>query len=68
MDPDDHVRLIRDPNQLQILVAGGAGGLMVRLISGMGMAGWVTKKIELPKNWSELVKKYKDVMPAHLKC
>ncbi len=65
LNPEDSVRLIRDPDSIQLLVAGGPGGLMLRLISGM--ARWVTKKIELPANWEELVKKYEDIVPTYVR-
>jgi hypothetical protein len=63
----DTVPSVRDPNAFNVLVAGGAGGLMVGLVPAMVARGWVTKKIELPKNWNALVKKYKDVVPAFIK-
>jgi hypothetical protein len=63
----DSIPLIRDPNGIRAIVAGGAGGLMIGLVSAMGMANWVTKKVELPANWDELVKKYKDIVPTYFK-
>jgi hypothetical protein len=55
------------PEEIRLVVAGGSGGLGVCIISGGG--SWatqrVTKKIGLPKNWDELVAKYRDVVPRY---
>ncbi len=53
---------------LMIVVAGGPGswyGLFRS--SGGGILGndFVSKKIQLPKNWKKLVEKYKDVVPTY---
>jgi hypothetical protein len=64
-NPEDSVRMIPSPNSVRIVVAGGAGGLMVDLISGAG--SWMTKKVTLPANWDKLVAKYKDVMPTYVR-
>jgi hypothetical protein len=55
--------MIPSPDSIRIVVAGGAGGLMVDLISGA--SGWTTKKVTLPANWDKLVAKYKDVIPTY---
>jgi hypothetical protein len=50
-----------------ILVAGGPGAWMAALRSVGGIQNdFVTKKIELPRNWDKLVAKYKDVVPAYV--
>jgi hypothetical protein len=64
-NPEDSVRMIPSPNSVRVVVAGGAGGLMVDLISGGG--GWTTKKVTLPANWDKLVTKYKDIVPNYVK-
>lgn len=55
------------PEEIRLVVGGGSGGLGVCVISGGG--SWatqrVTKKIELPKNWSAVVAKYTDVIPRY---
>jgi len=53
---------------LMIVVAGGAGswyGLFRS--SGGGILGndFVSKKIQLPKNWRKVVAKYKGVVPTY---
>jgi len=54
------------PDNLLILVAGGPGAWtgMYRSVGGFNNA-FVTKKIELPKNWDKLVAKYKDLVPTY---
>ena len=53
-------------DELMILVAGGPGAWMAALRSvGSVRNSFVTKKIELPRNWNELVKKYKNVVPVY---
>ena len=52
--------------ELMILVAGGPGAWMAALRSVGGIQNsFVTKKIELPRNWDELVKKYRNVVPVY---
>jgi hypothetical protein len=56
-----------DPSGLMILVAGGPGAWMAVLRSVGGIQNdFVTRKIELPRNWDKLVAKYKDVVPTHV--
>jgi hypothetical protein len=53
-----------------ILVAGGPGSFIAMLRSagpGFFENSFVTKKIELPKNWDKLVAKYKDLKPNYEK-
>jgi hypothetical protein len=51
---------------LMIVVAGGPGAWMGLLRSAGGFEnGFVTKKIDLPRNWDKLVAKYKNVVPAY---
>ncbi len=51
---------------LLIVVAGGPGAWMGMLRSVGGIEnGFITKKIELPRNWDKLVAKYKDVVPVY---
>jgi len=55
-----------DSDGLMIIVAGGPGAWMglARSVGGFGN-GFITKKIELPKNWDKLVAKYKDLVPTY---
>jgi len=55
---------------LMIVVAGGAGTWYgVFKSTGGGILGndFVSKKIELPKNWNELTAKYKNLVPAYVR-
>jgi hypothetical protein len=65
LDPDYPVAMFRSPDLIRILVAGGAGALFTKLI--LGGTGWVTKKIQLPSNWSQLVAKYRDMVPTYVR-
>jgi hypothetical protein len=57
-----------DADGLLIVVAGGPGAWMGMLRSVGGIEnGFVTKKIELPRNWDKLVEKYKNVVPVYKK-
>ncbi len=56
-----------DPSSLMVLVAGGPGAWMAVLRSVGGIQNdFVTKKIELPRNWNKLVEKYKDMVPTYV--
>ena len=55
-------------SSLMILVAGGPGSFIALLRSaGPGFFGneFVSRKIELPKNWDKLVAKYKKIKPNY---
>lgn len=55
-----------DSDGLMILVAGGPGAWMAMLRSVGGIEnGFITKKIELPRNWDKLVAKYRNVVPVY---
>jgi hypothetical protein len=55
-----------DTDTLLVVVAGGPGAWTGLLRSVGGIKNdFVTKKIRLPRNWDELVKKYKDVVPTY---
>ncbi len=60
LNPMDSQRILRRPEWIKIMVAGGAGNFMGLLTGGSinEDLGWVTHKVELPKNWKALVKKY----------
>ena len=65
LNPDYPIPLYRSPDLIRVLVAGGAGALFTKLI--MGGTGWVTKKIQLPGNWDELVAKYHGIVPTYVR-
>jgi hypothetical protein len=54
----------RDPDPVQVFVFGGFGS-WVGLING-GPAP-IIKKVELPENWAQLVKKYKNIVPNYVR-
>jgi hypothetical protein len=62
--------LITTPEDVLILVAGGPGSITA-LLRGMGGSmmknGFVSYKIELPKNWDKLVAKYKNMAPTYVR-
>jgi len=70
VDPNFAVRLITTQKTfesfepIRIIVA---GRILTILYSGFmpHYGGWITKKIELPANWDQLVKKYKDIVPTY---
>jgi hypothetical protein len=55
------------PDDLMIVVAGGPGAWIGLLRSAGGWENsFVTKKIELPRNWDKLVAKYRSVVPSYV--
>jgi hypothetical protein len=52
------------PDPVQILVYGGFGSWMGFLQGGPPQ---IIRKIELPKNWAQLVKKYKNIVPTYVR-
>jgi hypothetical protein len=67
LDPTLSMRLFGSTELIRIVVAGGNIDQMITLsFSGGDYGGWVTKKVELPARWDELVKKYKDIVPAYV--
>ncbi len=63
----DSVAVLRQ-ELMRVVVGGGPGVFMGQLIGSWALPGAKTlKKIELPKNWDSLVKKYKDVAPIYTK-
>jgi hypothetical protein len=54
-------------DDLMIVVAGGPGGWIGLLRSAGGWENsFVTRKIDLPRNWDKLVVKYKNVIPTYV--
>lgn len=54
----------RDPEPVQLYVFGGFGSWLGLMQGGPPP---VTKKVVLPKNWAQLVKKYKNVVPNYIR-
>jgi hypothetical protein len=68
LNPQDPIRLMPNLDGIMIIAAGGPGMGWIGLISGEKMApgqSFVTKKVELPKNWDKLVAKYKSIVPRY---
>jgi hypothetical protein len=64
----DSVPIIRDPNAIEIIVAGGPGALIGLHMGGNFFSGSKNYlKVNLPANWDKLVKKYKDVVPVYFR-
>jgi hypothetical protein len=68
LNPMDSQRILRTPDMIRIVVAGGAGHFMALLVGAMvdNLEGssadnmeWVSRKVELPAGWDKLVKKYR---------
>jgi len=52
--------------ELMVIVAGGPGAWMATLRSVGGIQNtFVSRKIELPRNWEGLVKKYRNIVPVY---
>lgn len=69
LDASDMMRpLFPNPEDIWIVVGGGAAGNFIANLSGghLGGAKLVTKKVELPANWEALVDKYKGMVPTYL--
>jgi hypothetical protein len=59
----DLVPIVPNPQAISIIVAGGPGAMI-----GLHMPGFARKeirKVNLPSNWDNLVKKYKDITPVY---
>jgi hypothetical protein len=62
----DMVPLVRNPEFIKIIVAGGPGAFIGVMAGGGATPGKkCMQKIELPANWDKLVAKYKDVFPTY---
>jgi hypothetical protein len=62
------VPVIRDPQFIKIIVGGGPGAFIAQLAGGGATPGRKEiQKIDLPKNWDNLVAKYKNVVPTYAK-
>jgi len=57
-----------NPESIQIIVAGGPGAFIgIHTPARFYPSEKVAQKISLPTNWSELVKKYKDIVPSYIR-
>ncbi len=64
LNGEDPVPLLRSPDSLRIVVVGGPGVFMGL---AYGASAWVTKQVSLPAHWESLVKKYRNLVPNHIK-
>jgi hypothetical protein len=64
LNAQDPTPLLRSPETFRMVVSGGAGAFM-----GMayGSGTWVTKPVPLPAQWDRLVRKYRGLVPNHLR-
>jgi hypothetical protein len=60
--PQDTARILRNPDLVKVFVMGGPGADTGML---MGQGRWITKKVELPADWNNLVKKYGNIVPTY---
>lgn len=63
LDPDATVRILPGTDSIKLIVAGGTHGA-IGIFTG-GLRSHLVRKVELPANWANLVKKYKDIVPAY---
>jgi len=63
---NDSVRILPGPDAVQVVVAGGPGA-QIGLHMGVSFfsSAKLMEKVELPKNWSQLVDKYKSIVPVY---
>jgi len=67
VNPMDTMPILRDPDWIRTIVAGGAGNFMCLFGGDWQLGGdWITKKVELPANWDKLVEKYKNIVPTYV--
>jgi hypothetical protein len=65
---NETVAIVRDPEFMRIIVAGGPGAFVGQVAGGGPTPGQkATQVIELPQNWSKLVAKYRDVVPTYIR-
>jgi hypothetical protein len=69
LNPQDSAAILRrtegQPDPVLIFVAGGTGSRMG--VFGGSARPPVTHKVDLPANWSNLVRKYKSIVPAYVR-
>ncbi|MFX0203580.1 MAG: hypothetical protein ACFFCW_46360 [Candidatus Hodarchaeota archaeon] len=64
----DQVSLFETPDHIIVMVGGGVGNWMGLILGSRPQITegvFVTKKVKLPKNWQELVTKYRNVVPKY---
>lgn len=67
INPEDPIRLIENPDNIMIIVAGGPGNFLGLFEwAGFKEVEFITKKLKLPANWENLVAKYKGLKPTYV--
>jgi hypothetical protein len=62
----DSVRMISNPDMISIVVAGGPGAFIgLHMPATFSPTRRTTEKVQLPENWSNLVEKYRNVVPNY---
>lgn len=62
----DSMAIIRDPDHVRLVVAGGPGAFIgIAASASIGGCKFVTKKIELPRAWEALVKRHRNHVPVY---
>ncbi|HKF76141.1 MAG TPA: hypothetical protein VKF59_08355 [Candidatus Dormibacteraeota bacterium] len=64
LNAEDSVPMLRRPDSLRVVVAGGPGTFMGL---AYGSSGWVTKPVCLPARWESLVRTYRGLVPDYLR-
>lgn len=64
MDALEPIRLIADPSNIRIVVAGGPG-TFIGILTGGFSSRRVIKRIRFPRNWDKLVAKYRNLTPTY---
>lgn len=62
----DQVPLVRDPETVRVIVAGGPGAWVGIHAPGFSPRS-AMKKVELPANWDKVMAKYKNVVPTYFR-
>ncbi len=65
-DPNDKVPIVRSPEKVVIIVAGGPGLHSAFSTCGVSWTRMVTKEIKLPSNWHEILERAKPHMRRRL--
>lgn len=62
--PLDPVRILRHPDRIRVVVAGGPGDMIALVLGGGAMpVQWSTARVRLPRKWSRLVDRYRGMVP-----
>lgn len=66
MNPMDSMAIVRDPDHVRIVVAGGPGAFLgIACSASIGDCRFVTRPVSLPRGWDTLVARHRNVVPAY---